>query len=338
VLLGHLVTLSAGFSAGDKRVIAKSNRSGVTSSSCTCSNASYSINAVSNITSYALGDYVQISAGWPSATAAYRITIIDTANLRLTVDAISTSAQTGITLTQVKGITVNSNATGTNAKIYVTTTDPTFGYFGTITDGKYQSGDTLRAGSATAYAQLDSVNGILLGGTTKVWDDIRINPGSFDRPGTSDPSLVAAGSTYLWEFQKNDSATVTVQFPHSYSAGDTVYIHLHWTPATRGNEEGTATVGWKAGYTWASIDSVFPAWTVADLSDTCENTDWDHLYTQDIAIPGPGKFESSMMLINVKRTDTGADDTWASAVSGQLPILLELDIHYPINKLGTDDH
>jgi hypothetical protein len=214
----------------------------------------------------------------------------------------------------------------------------------------YTTQDSSKIGSSGSVLQsvvldADSLE-VTVGGTTKtfvaykkpLWDDIRINPGSFDRPGTSDPSLVAAGSTYLWEFQINDSATVTVQFPHSYSSRDTVYIHLHWTPGTRGNEEGTATVGWKAGYSWASIDSVFPSWTVADLSDACKSTDWQHLMTPDVAIPGPGKGVSSMLLVNVKRTDTGSDDTWASAVSGQLPILLELDIHYPINKLGTDDH
>ena len=48
-------------------------------------------------------------------------------------------------------------------------------------------------------------------GEATVWDDLRITPGSFDRPGVADPSIVAyapAGgtTTYLWEFAKNDIA------------------------------------------------------------------------------------------------------------------------------------
>jgi hypothetical protein len=195
----------------------------------------------------------------------------------------------------------------------------------------------VAVGSVVTGAVIDAVNGIKLYGTTKVWDDMRIIAGSFDRPGTSDPALVAAGSTYLWEFNIDDSATCTVQLPQGYCSGDTIWAHVHWTPGTRGNEEGTNTVGWKVGYSWASIDSVFPAWSVVDLSDACQSTDWEHLMTPEVAIPGPGKGKSSMLLCNIKRTDTGTDDTWATNSSGDLPFLLELDFHYPIDKLGTAD-
>ena len=37
--------------------------------------------------------------------------------------------------------------------------------------------------------------------------------------------------------------------------------------------------------------------------------------------------------------DTGADDTWAGAGTGNLPLLLEIDFHFPIDTIGsrTDD-
>jgi len=46
---------------------------------------------------------------------------------------------------------------------------------------------------------------------------------------------------------------------------------------------------------------------------------------------------SSMLICNIKRTDTGTDDTWASTTSWQLPFLLEVDFHYPISTLGSSD-
>ncbi len=58
--------------------------------------------------------------------------------------------------------------------------------------------------------------------------------------------------------------------------------------------------------------------------------------TPAVAITGTSKTISSMLVCNVKRTDTGADDTWVSAVSGQLPLLLEIDFHFEMDTLGSN--
>jgi hypothetical protein len=174
-----------------------------------------------------------------------------------------------------------------------------------------------------------------------VWDDMRVVPGSFDRPGISDPNIVAVqpgGSgttTYLYEFAKNDIASFTIQLPHGYKPGTDIYAHIHWTPGTRGNEENGATVGWKLDYTWASLNSNFGTMTTLDLSDACDGTDWKHQMTPDIVISGTGQGISSMLICNIKRTDTGTDDTWAGTASGQLPLLLEIDFHYQIDTIGS---
>jgi hypothetical protein len=56
--------------------------------------------------------------------------------------------------------------------------------------------------------------------------------------------------------------------------------------------------------------------------------------TPEVTIDGhtSAKHISSMLLCNVKRTDTGADDTWTDA---QGPLLLEIDFHYPIDTVGS---
>lgn len=173
-----------------------------------------------------------------------------------------------------------------------------------------------------------------------VWDDLRITPGSFDRVGVSDPAIVVyapggGANTYLYEFQLDDIASFTIQLPHGYKQGTDITCHVHWTPGARGNEENGATVGWKVDYSWANIDGNFGALATVDLSDTCDGTDHKHLMTPSGTITGTSKEISSMLICNIKRTDTGTDDTWAGTASGQLPMILEIDFHYEIDTLGS---
>jgi len=176
---------------------------------------------------------------------------------------------------------------------------------------------------------------------TPVYDDLRITPAGFDRAGVNDPSLVSykpGGSgiaTFLYEFQLNDIAYFTVQLPHGYKQGTDITAHIHWTPGTRGNEEKGATVGWKVDYSWANIDGTFGAMATVSLSDACDGTDHKHQMTRSATITGTGKNISSMLICNVKRTDTGTDDTWAGTASGSLPMLLEIDFHYQIDTIGS---
>jgi hypothetical protein len=57
--------------------------------------------------------------------------------------------------------------------------------------------------------------------------------------------------------------------------------------------------------------------------------------TSDTTITAVDKHISSMLLCNITRTDTGTDDTWVGTISGQLPLILEVDFHYPIDTLGS---
>ena len=199
----------------------------------------------------------------------------------------------------------------------------------------------LRIGALANYTAVEADGTLEFNGDATVWDDLRVVPGSFDRPGVSDPAIVAydvnAGgvNTYLWEFEKNDIASFTVQLPHSYKQGSDIYVHIHWTPGPRGNEENGATVGWKIDYSWANINGAFGTMATADLSDACDGTDHKHQMTPEATITGTDKNISSMLICNVKRTDTGTDDTWAGTISGQLPLLREIDFHFEIDTVAS---
>lgn len=176
-----------------------------------------------------------------------------------------------------------------------------------------------------------------------VYDDVRVTASGFDRVGVADPALVSytpTGSsiaTYLYEWQVDDIAYLQVQLPHRYQEGQDISVHVHWTPGLRGNEESGATVGWKVDYTWANINGAFGAMATADLSDACDGTDDKHQMTPTGTITGTSKNISSMLICNIKRTDTGTDDTWAGTLSGQLPMILEVDFHFPIDSMGSRD-
>jgi hypothetical protein len=206
------------------------------------------------------------------------------------------------------------------------------------------TGTTSVVGGTAGNTVTLTATGVTLAGTATVWDDIRITPGSFDRPGISDPAYViyypAAGALglYLPEFKLNDFVCFTVQMPHSYKHGSDIYAHVHWTPGTRGNEENGHTVGWKLDYSWANIDGSFASMQTLDLSDACDGTDDKHQMTPEIVIDGhtAAKTMSSMLLCNLRRSDTGTDDTWATNTAGNLPLLLEVDFHYEMDTLGSN--
>lgn len=203
------------------------------------------------------------------------------------------------------------------------------------------SADAIYLGGSTNAVKIEKGGELSLIGDATVWDDLRVIPGSFDRPGISDPTIVAYDvngggvSTYLWQFAKNNIASFTVQLPHGYKQGEDISVHIHWTPGANGVTENGNTVGWKVQYSWANIDGNFGTMATADLSDACDGTNHKHQMTPGVTITGSGKNISSMLLCNVTRTDTGTDDTWSGTASGALPMLLEIDFHFPIDTIGS---
>jgi hypothetical protein len=173
------------------------------------------------------------------------------------------------------------------------------------------------------------------------WDDLRILPGAFTFAGASDPTLEnwqpgGSGSTFkIWKFQKNDEVFASCQMPHSYKEGTDVCFHIHWTPADRGNEESGAFVGWKVDYSVANIGGNFGASATVDLSSECSGVDDRHELGACVTVSGTGLEISHIFWLRIYRSDTGGDDTWAGATTAQSPALLEFDIHFQMNTLGS---
>jgi hypothetical protein len=196
------------------------------------------------------------------------------------------------------------------------------------------------AGLENKYTNRFGEDDVLLPESQYQWDDMRIIPSTFDFAGANDPSITTwtpggagAVSFRIWEFQQNDTGYFSCQIPHGYAEGTDLLPHIHWTPKDRGVAESGKTVDWKLDYSIASINEVFPSSVTLSMKDTCSGE--NHKHEIDAATPtisGSGLRVSAMLVGRIYR---GADDTWAGTSAGQLPCLLELDIHYQINSLGS---
>ena len=209
-----------------------------------------------------------------------------------------------------------------------------------LISGSY--GAKIGDGGTTNYLNVDSGGRVLLVGTAQTWEDIRIIPGAFQFPGVADPTLESwqpggAGATFkVYKFKINDEVHFTCQIPHNYKEGSDLKPHLHWTPCDRGNEEDGNTVGWKIDYSWANYDTTFTSSATIDLSDACSGIDDQHEKTDSGTITGTNKTISGVLQIRLYRSDTGADDTWVGVTAALSPAILEFDLHYEIDSLGSD--
>jgi hypothetical protein len=57
--------------------------------------------------------------------------------------------------------------------------------------------------------------------------------------------------------------------------------------------------------------------------------------TSEVVIDGTDKRISSMLLCNIRRATSG--DTWAGTISGQLPLLMEVNFHFEIDTVGSKE-
>jgi len=179
--------------------------------------------------------------------------------------------------------------------------------------------------------------------TSYTWDDLRIVPGAFKFAGTADPSLVnwqpgGSGATLkVYAFKKNDVVFASCQMPHSYKEGSDLHFHIHWTPKNRGSTESGKYVGWKVDYTIADVHGTFGSTTTLDLSDACTGTNDYHEITSSVNVSGIGLHISHMIILRIYRSDTGTDDTWVGTTNATSPVLLEFDIHYQKDTIGSDE-
>ena len=186
----------------------------------------------------------------------------------------------------------------------------------------------IKFGDATNYSKFESDGTLLMVGTAKVWDDIRVSLNS--RGTASSPTLaMMQGNLFAYKFEgtKDQSIYFEVQLPHSWDEGTDIFPHVHWVSD---GTDITNSVTWSLDYTWGNIGDDFGI-TPTIINNNVKSNGLKIQNINNISgsgISGSGKKISSILLCLLTRlgiTDTNNDDVF----------LLAFDVHYEINTIGS---
>jgi hypothetical protein len=169
--------------------------------------------------------------------------------------------------------------------------------------------------------------------TVPAWDDLR-SPASAINPAGS-----AAAATVDQEdggliFANGAVQTIATwfQMPHAWKEGSDIYLHVHWHKLATGTMTGT--VKWQTKYEWTNIGATRAGFSAfADGSESVPNSNiaLKHAMFHFPVISGAGKTKSSMICVVLQRLSSGAGaDTFGANAK-----LLEIDIHYQVDKFGS---
>lgn len=165
------------------------------------------------------------------------------------------------------------------------------------------------------------------------WDDLQCPPEAFNPTGApAPPTLDQTTVPGSWLFSGTQECCIAVirQMPHRWKAGSAIRPHIHWEKTTT----GSGNVLWQWCYTIANVGDTFGAyssWVNATNRTPHSNTVRKHAIDAFPELDMSGKRESCMICIQIRRLPSDPSDTYADDAR-----FLEFDIHYKINKEGTE--
>lgn len=258
--------------------------------------------------------------------------------LFLLLSSIEVNAQVGIGTTTPRGaFEINSTTNGfvppQVALTSVTTASPVVN---PQTAGDPVTG-TIVYNTATAGTEPNNVspgyyfwNGaawlkISAGNTSNtIIDDLRVTIDKGSNPAQLG-SLTGIPGPEIWFFRDGeaiDAMSFTVQLPHNWKEGSTIYPHIHWIAKT----SGSGNMKWNLEYTWANIDGTFSGLTTTSVvvsgPFTMNKQLMTGLTTGNVGINATGKTASSILICRIYRNSNDAADTFAGDAGG-----LSMDFH-----------
>jgi len=199
-----------------------------------------------------------------------------------------------------------------------------------------------RLGSGNNYTEFGSDGHQMMTGTATVWDDLRFASLALKAPASGNPGLAKLRSNttgtsqgvflYWFDASSEEELYFAAQMPHAW-AGTPIHPHVHWTPAAN----TTGTVCWGLEYTWAGITGSFPGTQLIynNMPYTGEDVikQYQHYLTELPAITGSSVGLSSMLVCRIFRSATGVGKADSCPQDAGL---LEVDFHYEINSIGSN--
>jgi len=239
---------------------------------------------------------------------------------------------------------VTSPATG--LMVFNTATEGTSPY--NVTPGYYYNAGTPAAPNWAKVMKEDLANGMtfqsdgspILNGTATSFTDLVVNPATARNSGGTTPNWSQFVSTniYTWHFADGaiQEVNFSVQLPHGYKEGSTIYPHIHWAPSSVA--AALTRVRWVLEYQWVDLHGAFTATTATSAVGT-EVVDgateslvqYEHAITPiGTGIVGTGKKISSILMCRLYRDGGGVGDNFTGTAA-----LLSIDFHYEIDTFGS---
>jgi len=149
------------------------------------------------------------------------------------------------------------------------------------------------------------------------------------RVGGNAPTLETFTDTLkAMRFADNDEVHFSVQMPHSWAEGTTIWPHVHFCAEGDGSGKNTE-LGLE--YSWQNIDGTFPSSTDIKSGDEALSTALDHLFADlsSTGISGTGKMISSVLVCRLYRDAASADNYTGNV------FITDFDVHYLRNSAGS---
>jgi len=171
------------------------------------------------------------------------------------------------------------------------------------------------------------------------WDDLKFPATAINPPGqATDPDVEADTGLLLFAAAGTELIFTLAQMPHAWSEGSDISPHVHWTKTT----SAAGDVAWKLRYQILPIGQVGSGTGVdggtvtSPVSGTPDNdTAWEHLITSFDGIQMSDASSvyglSTCILFELTRVGGDAADTYGADAR-----LLEFDVHYQIDSLGSE--
>lgn len=151
-------------------------------------------------------------------------------------------------------------------------------------------------------------------------------------------SLTGISGPEIWFFRNGqglEAMSFTLQLPHNWVDGTTIYPHIHWVPRST----GTGNVQWNLDYSWADLNEIspetFPSATTSSVVISGPFTMNQHLLSNltagNVGIDGTGKNYSSVLICRIWRDSGVAADTYNGDCGG-----LSMDFHITIRDVFAE--
>ena len=190
-------------------------------------------------------------------------------------------------------------------------------------------------GGAASYAEFEGDGTLVFYGSSTTYEDLQV-PALTTARNINPPNLVPfRGNVLVYEFSDENAGNeeqvyFSVQIPHSWDEGTTIYPHVHFACGTTSVD----SVRWGLEYSWASVEENFPVSTNTIYASKQIGTAYDHKVVGFGGIT-PTTSQDKISSILICRLFRNSSNAIEDSYNGDDVYLLQFDIHYQVNTLGS---